>query len=191
MNKEELLELMASRRTVRSFLTDPVDDASLERILEAVTLPPSGAGLLPYVTIVVKNLEMKQKIRNGAQEVERDYYAKLTGQLKDKFDAMGVNSEKPFLSDAPVLLVIAGDTEKPYWLESTWLAIGYIVLAIENEGLGSVTYTPSDFSFIMDLLNIPDRFVPQVILPIGHHATKKPPKKPRPDGRVYFEECRE
>ncbi|MCK5397245.1 MAG: nitroreductase family protein [Thermoplasmata archaeon] len=187
----DLHELMKNRRTVRNFLPDPVDEESLNKILEAVTLPPSGAGLLPYGTVVVRDPEMKQKIRDDAQKVEIEYYERLTGRLKDKFDKMGVNSEKPFLTDAPVLLIIAGDTEKPYWLESTWLAIGYIVLAIENEGLGSVTYTPSDFSFIMDLLKIPDRFVPQVILPVGYPANKKPPKKSRPEGRIYYEECKE
>ena len=177
MENEKLLEIMKNRRTVRNFLAKPVDEASLNRIIEALTLPPSGAGLLPYGTVVVRDPEMKQKIREGAQKVEIEYYENLSGRLKDKFDAMGVNSEKPFLTDAPVLLIIAGDTEKPYWLESTWLAIGYIVLAIENEGLGSVTYTPSDFAFINELLNIPDRFIPQVILPIGYPANKKPPKK--------------
>ena len=185
----ELLELMKNRRTVRNYLPEPVDDMSLDRILQAATLPPSGAGLLPYGAVVVQDPDMKQKIRQGAQKVEMEYYEKLEDRLKDKFDNMGVSSEKPFLTDAPVLLIIAGDTEKPYWLESTWLAISYIILAIENEGLGSLTYTPSDFSFIMDLLKIPDIFSPQVILPIGYPADKIVPKKARPEGRVFFEEC--
>ena len=183
----ELLELMKNRRTIRNYLPEPVNEESLNRILEAATLPPSGAGLLPYITIVVKDQEMKQNIRQEAQKVETEYHNNLTGRLKEKFDSMGVNSEKSFLTDAPALLIIAGDTEKPYWKESCWIAISYMILAIENEGVGSVTYTPPGVSFLNELLNIPDNFVPQGILPIGYPVDKIPAKKARPEGRVFFE----
>ena len=191
MEPDDLLELMRNRRTVRNYLSKPVDESSLDRILQAATLPPSGAGLLPYVTIVVRDKETKQKIRDEAQKVETEYHSNLTGHLKEKFDAMGVSPEKPFLTEAPILLVIAGDTEKPYWLESTWIAISYMILAIENEGLGSVTYTPPKVNFLNELLNIPVNFVPQVILPIGYPVEKIKSKKARPEGRVFFEECKE
>ena len=180
---------MKNRRTIRDYLPDQVNEESLNRILEAATLPPSGAGLLPYITIVVKDKEMKQKIRQEAQKVETEYHNNLTGRLKDKFDSMGGSPERSFLTDAPALLVIAGDTEKPYWTESCWIAISYMILAIENEGLGSVTYTPPEVSFLNQLLNIPDKFVPQVVLPIGYPVDKTPAKKARPEGRVFFEEC--
>ena len=186
----ELLELMKNRRTIRDYLPDSVDEASLNKILQAATLPPSGAGLLPYITVVVQDKERKQKIRDAAQKVETEYHNNLTGHLKQKFDAMGISPEKAFLTDAPALLVIAGDTEKPYWNESTWIAISYMILAIENEGLGSVTYTPPKVNFLNELLNIPDTFVPQVILPIGYSADKIPAKKARPEGRIYYEECK-
>ena len=130
---------------------------------------------------------MKQKIRHEAQKVEIEYHKTLTGRLKEKFDAMGVSPEKSFLTEAPILLVIAGDPEKPYWKESCWIAISYMILAIENEGLGSVTYTPPEVSFLNKLLNIPDKFIPQVILPIGHPMEKMKAKKSRPEGRVFFE----
>lgn len=182
---------MKNRRTIRDYLPEPVDEESLSRILQAATLPPSGAGLLPYITVVLKDQEMKQRIRQEAQKVETEYHNDLTGHLKEKFDAMGVNPEKSFLTEAPILLVIAGDTEKPYWLESTWIAISYMILAIENEGLGSVTYTPPGVSFLNELLNIPDNFVPQVILPIGHIGEAVPPKRARLEGRIYYEECKD
>lgn len=188
---QDLLNLMKNRRTIRNYLMGPVDEISLDRILQATTLPPSGAGLLPYITIVVQDKERKQEIRHEAQKVETQYHGGLTGRLKDRFDAMGVNPEKSFLTDAPILLIIAGDTTKPYWKESTWLAIGYIVLAIENEGLGSVTYTPPKVGFLNELLNIPEKFVPQVVLPVGYPVDKIVPKKSRPEGRIYYETFQE
>ena len=187
----ELLELMKNRRTIRNYLPEPVSEESLNRILEAATLPPSGAGLLPYITIVVKNPEMKQQLRDEAQKVEIKYHENLTGHLKDKFHAMGISQEKPFLTEAPILLVIAGDPEKPYWLESTWIAISYMILAIENEGLGSVTYTPPKVNFLNQLLNIPENFIPQVILPIGYPVEKMQAKKAQPEGRIYSEEFKD
>jgi len=191
MDNDYLLTLMKSRRTIRNYASEPVNEGSLERILEAATLPPSGAGLLPYVVVVVQNNDMKQKIRQAAEKVETDYYSNLTGRLKEKFDAMGVNPKKAFLTDAPAILVIAGDTEKPYWQESTWIAISYMILAIENEGLGSVTYTPSKVEFLNEQLNIPEKFIPQVILPVGHIGHDIPKKKASPEGRIYYEKCEE
>ena len=134
---------------------------------------------------------MKQKIRQEAQKVEIEYHKTLTGRLKEKFDAMNISPEKPFLTQAPILLVITGDTEKPYWKESTWIAISYMILAIENEGLGSVTYTPPKVSFLNELLNIPEKFVPQVVLPVGYPVEKVKAKKARPEGRIHYEKCEE
>ncbi|MEA2053993.1 MAG: nitroreductase family protein, partial [Candidatus Thermoplasmatota archaeon] len=47
--------------------------------------------------------------------------------------------KKEFLTDAPLLIIVAGETDKPYWLESAWIFIAYIILAAESEGLATLT----------------------------------------------------
>ena len=85
------------------------------------------------------------------------------------------------------MLVISGDTKKPYWRESTWLAISYMLLAIEEQGLGTVTYTPNNMNFLREILGLPENYNPEVILPLGVPKEKGVPKASRPEGKVFFE----
>ena len=187
METGTLLDIMKGRRTIREFRSDDINSDALDRIIQASTLPPSGADMLPYTFIIVRDKETKTMIRNEAEKVEKNYYENADTDLKKKFLSWGMTHEKPFLTEAPVLMVIAGDTTKPYWRESTWLSIGYILLAIESEGLGTVTYTPSDMDFVRDLMDLPDTFSPQVILPIGFPLNKPSTKSSKAQGRVFFE----
>ena len=187
MKTGTLLDIMKDRRTVREFRQDDIDSEALDRILQASTLPPSGADMLPYTFIIIRDEETKAIIRNEAEKVEKHFSEHADPELTKKFNGWGVTHEKPFLTEAPVLMVIAGDTTKPYWRESTWLSIGYILLAIESEGLGTVTYTPSDMGFIRDIMNLPDTFSPQAILPIGIPLNKPSTKSAKAEGRVFFE----
>ena len=79
-----------------------------------------------------------------------------------------ISLKKSFLVDAPFLVVVAGETDKPYWLESTWISIAYMILAAENEGLATLTYTPADTNFLHDLLKLPKTLEPVVIIPVGY-----------------------
>ena len=185
MNTEELLELMKNRRSIREFRKEPLEGPKLEHILTAATLSPSGADRLPFTIIKVIDDDMKVSIREGAENSEKEYHKKTEPGLKKWFDAKGIDHQKPFLTQAPALLVIAADTTKPYWRESAWLSIGYILLAIEAEGLGTVTYTPSETKFLNELLGIPEHFSPEVILPIGYPVEILAPKKTRVKGRVF------
>jgi nitroreductase len=59
--------------------------------------------------------------------------------------------------------------EKPYWLESTWISISYIILTAEHEGLGTLTFTPDEIGFLKDILKLPEKIIPVVIIPIGYY----------------------
>ena len=187
MNTEELLELMKHRRSIRAFQEQPVDASKLETILEAATLSPSGADKLPFIIIKVMDDDMKASIREEAEKAEKEFHKKLAPGLEKWFKAKDINFQKEFLTQAPVLLVVVADTAKPYWQESTWLSIAYTLLAVESEGLGTLTYTPSETRFLNQLLDIPDHFSPEVILPIGYPVDTLPSKKTRVKGRVFEE----
>ncbi len=187
MTPEDLLELMSRRRTIRDFTDGEVSSESLERIMQASTLCPSGADKLPFIIIKVLDPDTRAKIRKASEEADRKFHENCDPKLKKWFDAKGIDHKKEFLTKAPMLLIIAGDTRKPYWRESTWLSIAYVLLAIENEGLGTVTYTPSDTGFLNQLLDMPQYFKAEVILPVGHPMETLPNKKARVAGKVFAE----
>ena len=49
-----------------------------------------------------------------------------------------ITEEKAFLESAPVLIAAFFDPKAPYAIPSVWLAIGFILLQTEEEGLSSL-----------------------------------------------------
>ena len=174
--KMELIQLMKNRRSIRKYSKDSIPLKRIYQILEAGRYAPSGANLQPWLYIIVTDHELKEKIRKEAEKIERKFHEKAPNQLKRWFKGQKITPEKSFLTEAPALVVVAGSTKAPYWLESTWISIAYILLSAESQNLGTLTYTPSGTGFLNTLLNIPDDYHPVAILPIGNPAERPPPE---------------
>ena len=178
--KTELLELMKNRRSIRKYRKEPVPLEKIYKTLEAGRYAPSGANLQPWIYILVTDNKLKEKIRREAERIERSFHEKAPDKLKNWLKEQKITPEKSFLTEAPALIVVAGFTKAPYWLESTWISIAYILLYAESQKLGTLTYTPSDTTFLNKLLNIPEDYRPAAILPIGYPAEKPSPEtRPR------------
>jgi len=175
----ELLDLIKSRRSIRKYKKQTITLEKIYSVLEAGRYAPSGANQQPWTYILVTDTKLKQQIRNEAEREETKYHKTAPSPLKEWFKKQGITPAKPFLTDVPALIVVASDIEAPYWLESTWISIAYILLEAENQKLGTLTYTPSDTTFLNRLLNIPDRYSPVAIIPVGYPA-EKPTTKARP-----------
>jgi nitroreductase len=177
--KTDLLQLMKNRRSIRKYHKDSISFEKICQILKAGRYSPSGANQQPWIYVIVTNKELKEKIRKEAEKVEEKFHKKTSIPFKSWLKEQNITTEKSFLTEAPALIVIAGFTKSPYWLESTWLSIAYILLSAEDQALGTLTYTPSETTFLNDVLNIPEDYRPVAILPIGKRA-EKPPEETRP-----------
>ena len=164
----DLYKLMKNRRSTRNFLNKEVPEKKLNLILKAGRLAPSGADQKPYAYIVVDDIALKKKIKKYCEDVDKRFYNTSEEWFKKWMVKKNISLKKDFLVDAPYLIVVAGETDKPYWLESTWISISYMILAAEAEGLGTLTYTPSETDFLNDLLELPKKFTPVVIIPVGY-----------------------
>ena len=74
------MELSAALRTtgsVRSFTDEPVDDATVHRVLDTARFAPSGGNAQGWHVIVVKSPEIRTQIRDLAQFTWNEY-AQLT-----------------------------------------------------------------------------------------------------------------
>ena len=176
---------MENRRSIREFYNKKVPEEKLRSILKAGLLAPSGADQKPFVYIVVDDPVLKKKIRRFSETVDKKYYSTAPEWFKKWMKKKSISLEKNFLVDATFLIVVAGETAKPYWLESTWISIAYMILAAENEGLVSLTYTPTETDFLNDLLHLPQTFKPVVIIPIGY-TKNKASKKTVVNGEKVF-----
>ena len=144
---------MNTRRSVRHFSTDPIPQDVIEDIVRTAGTSPSGAHSEPWTFVVVKDPEIKKKVREIVEQEEYLNYDRRMGErwVRDiKF--VRTTHEKPYLETAPYLIVVFkqayhvgkdGTRHAHYYFEiSTAIACGVLVTAIHNAGLVTVTTTP-------------------------------------------------
>jgi iodotyrosine deiodinase len=167
------------RRTVRDFSDQPVSREVIENCILAAGTAPNGANLQPWHFSVVENLGVKTEIRKAAEQEEEAFYnGKAPQTWLDALAPLGTDSNKPFLETAPYLIVIFsksheqrndGSTVKNYYAnESTGIATGFLIAALHDAGLATLTHTPSPMKFLNKILNRPAHERPFVLLVVGY-----------------------
>ncbi len=168
-----ILKLATSRKTAREFSSAPVPLEAVMGALKAARQAPSGANRQPWRFILVDDPELKGRIRRASERGEREMYEKVTGEFREWLLGHGLSQRKPFLEEAPLLVVVLMDRSAPYARESVWVAIGFILLALEESGLSTLPYTPSNTRYPLDELDAPPGYALEAILPIGYSEDKK------------------
>jgi nitroreductase len=56
--------------------------------------------------------------------------------------------------------------------ESVGIAVGFLLAAIHNAGLVSLTHTPSPMNFLQKILDRPQNERPFLLIPVGYPAEK-------------------
>lgn len=162
-----ILDTAKRRKTVRRFSKKPLDLNLVLVALEAACQAPSGANFQPWRFMIITGSHIKKKVRKVCEQGEKRFYSQVKGDLRDWLLKRDFDWKKPFLEEAPALLLVLSDARAPYSTQSVWLAIGYILLVLEELGLGTVTYTPSDSKALQEEVGIPDEYRLEVILPLG------------------------
>ena len=172
------MEIMGKRRSVRSFSSKAIPDIVLENVLKTAMSAPSGANKQPWQFIIVKDKSVKKKIRKAAEIEEKKFYKERATKewLKD-LNKFATNWEKPFLEEAPAIIVIfrqsydhRGNTKKKnyYVSESVGIACGFLIAALHNAGLVSLTHTPSPMGFLEEILDRPKNEKAFLLIPVGY-----------------------
>jgi iodotyrosine deiodinase len=167
-----LLRLVRGRRSVRRFGNDPVPRQAIARILEAGRHSPSGANRQPWRYIVIDDPAVKQAIRIECERAEDVFHRNAPAGLTFWMKAHGITPQKPFLEVAPYLIAVFYKTREPYAVPSVWVSIAFMLLQVEQEGLGATIYTPAG-ARLNSILLTPDEFQLAAILPIGIPADHK------------------
>lgn len=194
---KDFYELMRRRRTVREFSPEPVPIEIIENAIRVAGTSPSGANQQPWRYVVVSDPEIKRRIREAAEEEEKESYEhRMSQEWLDALEPLGTDWNKPHLTDAPYLIVcfrldygLETDDEgnevrvKHYYPgESMGISVGMLIAALHNAGLATLTHTPSPMKFLNEILGRTRNERPFVVLPVGYPAddcqvpniTKKP-----------------
>lgn len=179
---EAILAEYSARRSVRDFSDRPVPKRLIELAVHAASTAPSGAHRQPWTFVLVGDAAMKRRIREAAEEEERENY--LGGRMNREWQAalepLGTDWHKPFLETVPWIVVVfeqrygfsdSGERIHNYYVkESVGIATGLFLTAVHRMGLASLTHTPSPMRFLADLLGRPPHERPFVLIPIGYPA---------------------
>lgn len=198
---ESFYQFMDKRRSVRDFSDKDVPVEIINNIIKTASTAPSGAHKQPWVFCVIRNSDLKKRVRELAEEEEKKNYS---GRMSDRWIQdllpLGTDEVKEFITIAPWIIVVMkksydfdsdGKKMNNYYVnESVGIASGFLISAIHNAGLVTLTHTPSPMNFIAEALNRPVNEKPYLLLPVGYAletcAVPDIERKPLEEIAIYY-----
>src|SRR5205085_6547947 len=190
----ELHDVMRTTFAAREFTDDPIDDATLYRILDNARFAPSGGNRQGWRVIVIRDRAKRATLVDLCRPtMQRDFAQVAAGEdpfntiVPAKIDAAQVATANlpggliERMVDAPVLLLIAVDLRVVASFDSTLPRVGVIsgasiypfvwniLLAARNEGLGGTltTFLAPAEAEVRRMFGLPEYFAVSALLPIG------------------------
>lgn len=175
----EFYHSMMTRRSVRSFSDQDIPSHVLENLIMTAGTAPSGAHKQPWTFCVVTDPHIKQQIRQAAEKEEyENYHGRMSEEWLKDLEKLDTDWNKEFLTRAPALIIIFkkaydvhddGSRSKNYYVnESVGIAAGFLISAIHQAGLVTLTHTPSPMNFLQSILQRPENERPFLLLPVGY-----------------------
>ncbi|MCH2234919.1 MAG: nitroreductase family protein [Crocinitomicaceae bacterium] len=199
---KEFYTYMNRRRSVRDFSDKHVPKEVIDNILLTASTAPSGAHKQPWTFCAISNATLKSKIREKAEIEERkNYDGRMSDSWLKDLAHLGTDAVKEFIDFAPWIVVMFkksynieenGEKSNNYYVnESVGIAAGFLISAIHQAGLVTLTHTPSPMNFLAEVLERPENEKAFLLLPVGYAAeTCKVPDLKRKDLdeiAIYFE----
>ncbi len=141
-----LLEAIQARRAVRSYAPEPVDDATIHRLLDAAVLAPNAMNEQAWVFAVVQSKDVLKRWSDRAKALLLD---QVSADPKTRhYSPLLTDPNFNVFYDAGTLIVIAFSSRGTYTDADCWLAAENLMLAACDMGLGSCP-----IGFAVPLLN--------------------------------------
>ncbi|NP_999581.1 iodotyrosine deiodinase 1 precursor [Sus scrofa] len=191
---QEFYELLNKRRSVRFISNERVPMEVIDNVIKAAGTAPSGAHTEPWTFVVVKDPDVKHRIREIMEEEEKINYLKRMGpRWVTDLKKLRTNWIKEYWDTAPVLILIFkqvhgfaanGKKKIHYYNEiSVSIACGIFLAALQNAGLVTVTTTPFNCGpRLRVFLNRPANEKLLMFLPVGYPSKEATvpdlPRKP-------------
>ncbi|MHA6289614.1 nitroreductase family protein [Maricaulis sp. CAU 1757] len=174
-------ENLKRRRTVRDYAERPVAREIVEQAIIAAGSAPSGANHQPWHFVVLTDADKRRALREAAEAEERAFYAgKASQEWLEALAPLGTDADKPFLEHAPVLIAVfaqkrggerIGQDKKNYYIhESVGIACGFLLAALHEAGLVTLTHTPNPMRFLNEVCERPMNEKPYMLIVGGYPA---------------------
>ena len=180
-NSKEFYNKIKERRTVREFQTKKIDFDIVKNAILAAGTAPNGANLQPWQFVIIKNKNIKKKIRIAAEKEEESFYnGKAPKEWLKALEPLGTDHNKEFIEKAPYLIAIfekkyslnGKNKVKNYYVkESVGIATGILISCLHFSGIAMLTHTPNPMTFLNKILKRPNNEKPFVLLILGYPTT--------------------
>jgi nitroreductase len=182
----EVIDAIRSRRSIRKYKPDAVDDRTVETILEAARLAPSWANTQCWRFIVVRDNNTK---------------AQIAGTIAAN-PSLGSNPSLNAIKTAPVLIVACAETGTSGYFQGQaatdkgngWLmfdvalAMENLVLAATSLGLGTVHVGLFDAQKVASILGVTEKFCVVEMTPLGYPEFQPNPRPRKELSEIVFHE---
>ena len=198
LRSKSLLHQIQQRRSVRDFSSQNVPIKVIKNCIKTAASAPSGANKQPWHFSLVQDKKIKKEIRVAAESEEKQFYEhRASKEWLEDLNQFGTDWKKPFLETAPFLIIIFsqvfeknadGENRKNYYVnESVGIAAGFLLAALHNAGLATLTHTPSPMNFLARILKRPDNERAFLLIPVGYPSknAKVPIISKKPFSKIY------
>jgi F420 biosynthesis protein FbiB-like protein len=176
--------ILATRRSIRSYKSDPIIQESLERILTAAGQAPSAHNQQPWRFFVISDVSLKKVLAERmAEKLRQDRLADGDDLTEVEADARRSVSR---ITSAPVLVVMCltmegmdhyedaerARSEYTMAVQSVAMASENLMLAAHAEGLGTCWMCAPLFAkeVVQEVLELPESWIPQGLITLGYPA---------------------
>ncbi len=161
---------IAGRRSTREYTSEPMDDATIRRLIDAAVHAPSATNGQPWTFTVVRDQQLLDRISTAAKA---HMLASLDASPQsDRRRASLGDPDFHIFYHAPALILISGVGQRPWVVEDCALAAQNLMLAAHAAGLGGcwIGYAQGYLNTAegKDVLGLPGTCVPVAPLIVGH-----------------------
>ena len=170
----DVFEAIKERRSVRAFTDERVSEEDVKRLIEAARWAPSAGNTQPLELVVVRDIEVKQKLSTAALN-------------------------QTLIQKAAVVIVVCADLsrsksgygsrgENLYSIQDTAAATENILLAAQELGLATCWIGAFHDEEVTKAIKAPQSIKPVAIVPVGYPAVRPAaPRKRAANEIVHYE----
>ena len=173
----DLEEAIYTRRAVRHYTGEPVDEKTIEHLIRAAIQAPSAVNEQQWSFCIVRDKALLAKLSRESKAYMLNNLPE--GPAAAHFQQLLSDPNFDIFYHAPVLAVISNKVESPWAVEDCSLAAENFMLAARAAGLGTcwIGFAQKWLGTREGkaALGIPDTYVPVAPLIVGHPASEPPP----------------
>lgn len=171
----DVYEAIFSRRDVRHFRAEPLDDAVLLRILDAAHHAGSVGFMQPWNFIVVRDIDTRRRVKSLFEEENARAAENYSGPRRQLYESLKLEGILESAVNVCVTCdrtranpVLGRNTMLDTDLYSTCCAVQNLWLAARAEGVGVGWMSIVEPRSLAELLRLPESVVPVAYLCIGY-----------------------